>query len=194
MPKKKAAKKSSSKKATSPKKSNKLGNLVVTFDPNHLESAKKEILHLLEEVKQKAQILTADEGLAHIAVKDARKAVDDLKQVAEKSLDKFNHTMKWVPIDLWCKNSVKEMQDNIKKMVKGIKPEEKWKMELKTRKLKDKPDEIKLIMSLTEVVDRKNVDLDNPEKVIKVEIVGNKAGLALLDKKHLLNVAKLKQK
>ncbi len=193
MPKKSPAKKSSSKKTPS-LKSNKLGNLVVTFDPNHLESAKTEILHLLDEVKQKAQILAADEGLAHIAVKDARKAVDDLKVVAEKSLDKFNHTMKWVPIDLWCKNSVKEMQNNIKKMVKGIKPEEKWKMELKTRKLKDKPDEIKLIMSLTEVVDRKYVDLENPEKIIKVEIVGNKAGLALLDKKHLLNIAKLKQK
>ncbi len=174
--------------------SKKQANLIVTFDPNHLESAKNEIMHLLEEVKQKAQLLAADEGLAHIAVKDARKAVEDLEAVAKKSLDKFNHTMKWIPIDVWCKNTVKEMQDNIKKMVKGIKPAEKWKMDLKTRKLKDKPDEIKLIMSLTEVVDRKNVDLDNPEKIIKIEIVGNKAGLSLLNQKHLLNIAKMKKK
>lgn len=186
------------KKAAKPKKSSskkrKLANLIVTFDPNHLESAKKEIMHLLDEVKQKAQILAADEGLAHLAVKDARNAIEDLENLSKKSLDKFQHTMKWVPIDVWCKNSVKEMQTNIKKMVKGIKPDEKWKMELKTRKLKDKPDEIKLVMSLTEVVDRKHVDLENPEKVIKVEIIGNKAGLALLDKKHLLNIAKLKNK
>jgi tRNA(Ser,Leu) C12 N-acetylase TAN1 len=188
-------KKASTKKSASkPKKSGKLANLIVTFDPNHLESAKKEIMHLLEEVKQKAQLLTADEGLAHIAVKDARKAVEDLEAISKKSLDKFEHTMKWIPIDVWCKNSVKEMQNNIKKMVKGIKPEEKWKMELKTRKLKDKPDEIKLIMGLTEVVDRKKVDLDDPEKIIKVEIIGNKAGLALLNKNHLLNIAKMKKK
>lgn len=168
-------------------------NLIVTFDPHHLESAKREILHLLEQVKEKAEILAMDEGMAHLAVKDARKVVDDLRETAKKSADKFAHTMKWIPIDVWCKNTVKDMQKHIKKLVGGIGPQEKWKLELKTRKLKERPDELKLILSLTEVIDRDKVDLDNPEKIVRVEIMGNKAGLALLDKRHLLNVMQLKE-
>ncbi len=197
MAKKKVSRKSSSRSSHSrnpPKSPRQLANLIVTFDPHHLESAKKEILYLLEEVKQKARILSADEGLAHIAVKDARKVVEDLEAFSRKSMDKFNHTMKWIPIDTWCKNSLKEMQNAVKKMVKGIGPEEKWKLDLRTRKLKGKQNEIKLIMDLTEVVDRKKVDLEHPEKIIKVEIIGNKAGLALLNHHHLLNLAKLREK
>jgi tRNA(Ser,Leu) C12 N-acetylase TAN1 len=62
-------------------------------------------------------------------------------------------------------------------------------MDLKVRKVKEKPDEIKLILKLTEVIDRPKVDLQNPDKIIKVEVIGNKAGLALLGKDELLNVA-----
>lgn len=169
------------------------GNLLVTFDPTHQDSALKEISELLKEIKEKADILKAEEGVAEVLVKDAKKAVKELSKVCASNIDKFAYTFHWIPLDKWCKNAVEDMQKVIKGFVKDIKQNEKWKMDLKVRKMKEKPDEIKLIMKLTEVVDRPNVDLQNPEKIIKVEIIGNKAGLALLGKDELLNVAKLKQ-
>jgi tRNA(Ser,Leu) C12 N-acetylase TAN1 len=168
-------------------------NLLVTFDPSHLESAKKEILDLLKETKEKAEFLNLDSGFAEIAVGNAKKAVSNLEKIAKKSIQKFNYTMQWIPIEKWCENKIEDIKKNIKGFVKDIGENEKWKMELKTRKLKEKPDEIKLILKLTEAVDRKKVDLNEPEKIIKVEIIGNRAGLALLKKNELLNVAKLKQ-
>jgi len=165
------------------------GNLLVTFDPTHQESALKEISELLNSVKEKADVIKADEGVAEILVKDAKKAVRELSKISVKSIDKFGHTFHWIPIEKWCKNSIDEMQKVIKGFVKDIKQNEKWKMDLKVRKVKEKPDEIKLILKLTEAVDRPNVDLQNPEKIVKVEVIGNKAGLALLGKDELLNVA-----
>jgi len=169
-------------------------NLLVTFDPTHLESAKKEILELLKEIGEKADILDAGEGIAEIAVKDARKAVASLEKLAGKNIEKFLHTSHWIPIDTWTKNAVADIQKELKKYESMIDEKEAWKMELKTRKLKERPDELKLILKLTEVIDRKNVDLEKPEKIVKVEIIGNKAGLALLKKNELLNIGKLKQK
>jgi len=168
-------------------------NLLVTFDPVHLESAKKEILEILKELKEKA-VPKIDDGFAEVAVSDARKVIANLEKIAKKSSEKFAHTMHWIPIDVWAKNTVEDIQKELKKLEKGIGIKEAWKMELKTRKLKEKPDELKLILKLTEAIDRKNVDLDKPEKIVKVEIIGNKAGLALLKKDEVLNLVKLRQK
>ncbi|MFH0831410.1 MAG: THUMP domain-containing protein [archaeon] len=170
------------------------GNLIVTFEPTHQDSALKEISMLLSEVKDKGDIIKAEEGVAELIVKDAKKAVRELSMLSKKSPDKFAFTSHWIPVEKWCKNAVADMQKEIKSLALGIKKNEKWKMDLKIRKLKERPDEIKLITKLTEVVDNQNVDLGNPDKIIKIEIIGSKAGLALLDKGEFLNLSKLKQK
>ena len=53
-------------------------------------------------------------------------------------------------------------------------------------------DTIELILKLTEAVNKPKVDLEKPEKIRKVEIVGNKAGMALLKADELLNTIKAK--
>lgn len=156
-------------------------NLLVTFDPVHQESAKTEIQALLKEVGQEGKILKAEEGLAEVLVKDARAVI---KKLATLSSDKFNYSFYWWPVDVWCKAEIKEMQTYIKKLQEGIKPKEKWKMDLTKRKTtKEWPKDI--IIKLTDVVDKPNVDLKNPDKIIKVEIIGNKAALSLLTKNEL---------
>lgn len=169
-------------------------NLLVTFDPTHQESALKEIEALMKETKDKFSLVKADEGVAELIVDDAKKLVKQLMPVAKKNVDKFGYTFHWIPIEKWVKNNVADIKKVLKEYEKGIKENEKWKMDLKVRKVKTKPDEIKLIMQLTEDINRPKVDLENPEKIIKVEIIGNKAGLALLGKDELLNAAKYRKK
>ena len=112
-------------------------------------------------------------------MKDARKTVKSLLKLCSKKPEFFEKTFHWVPIDKWCKSTVKDMQKVVKKLEKDIKKTEKWKMELNKRHY-DKEDTVELILKLTEVVDKPKVDLKKPQKIIKVEIAGNKAGLALL--------------
>ena len=113
-------------------------NLLVTFDPTHQESALKVIESLLNSVKEKVSVLKASEGVAELAVKDAKKAVKQLSSMADKEIEKFSHTFHWIPIDKWCKNTVADIQKNIKDFAKDIKQSDKWKMDLKVKKGKGK--------------------------------------------------------
>lgn len=165
-------------------------NLLVTFDPTHQESVLKGIEDVLKGIKEKCDVVNANEGVAELIVSDAKKAVKQLSSIFDKEAEKFTHTFHWIPIEKWCDSTIDEMQKQIKELANDIKQDDKWKMDLKVRKVKEKPDEIKLILKLTEVIDKPKVDLQNPDKIIKVEIIGNRAGLALLGKDELLNTAK----
>jgi len=167
-------------------------NLIVSYDPSHAGSAKEEVKNVLKEVKHDFKHLKSNiDGLFNLKVKDAKKTVKNLGKLCGKKPEFFEKTFNWIPIDKWCKSTVKDMQKVVKKMEKDIKKTEKWKMELNKRHYK-KGDTVQLILKLTEVVDKPKVDLKKPQKIIKVEIAGNKAGLSLLKADELLNTIKAK--
>jgi len=167
-------------------------NLLVTHEPSHIGTAKREVESLMKALKQEAKFLKSDiDGLFNLRVKDPRDIVKKLNKLAKKQIELFDTTFHWTPIDKWCKATVKDMQKTVKGLVKDIKKADKWKMELNKRKTKQH--ERDLIIKLTSVVDRPNVDLKKPNKIIRVEIVGNKAGLSLLGADELLNIAKMKK-
>jgi len=160
-------------------------NLIVTFDPTHSTSAKKEIENLVKEIKETAKILSCEEGLAQVVVKDARAIVKALSKIKK---DKFAYTFHWIPMDKWCKSTIADMQKVVKDIAKDISAADKWKMEISKHKsdLHDK----ELIIKLTEVIDKPKVDLENPDKTVWVEVVGNEAGIALLKKGDFLKILK----
>ena len=164
-------------------------NLLVTHDHSHAGSAKEEIEKALKAIKQKAKFLKSDvEGVFKLRVANARKIVKSLSKLKRKK-GMFEHTYNWIPIDKWIATNVKAMQKEVKKLQKGIKKTEKWKMDLHKRHF-EQITSIDLIMKLTEVVDKPKVDLNNPQKIIEVQIIGKRAGLALLNKDEILNLAK----
>ncbi|MCX8193856.1 MAG: THUMP domain-containing protein [Candidatus Pacearchaeota archaeon] len=166
-------------------------NLLVTFDPVHQESAKKEIETLLKELNESGKIVKISNGLAQLTVKDPRKLIDKLLGIIKKEVEKFNYTFNWWPVDVWCKAEIKEMQKAIAEIQKGIKNEEKWKMELAKREtMKEYPKD--LIIKLTDVVNKPKVDLSNPDKIIKVEIIGDKAAITLTEKNKVFNTSNFK--
>lgn len=167
-------------------------NLIVSYDPSHIGSAKQEVENVLKELKHDFKHLKQHaDGLFNLRVKDAKKTVKSLSKLANKKSEFFDKTFNWVPIDKWCKSTVKDMQKVVKKLEKDIKKTEKWKMELNKRHY-NKGDTIELILKLTDVVDKPKVDLKKPQKIIKVEIMGNKAGLSLLKADELFNTQKIK--
>src|SRR3989338_6531327 len=134
-------------------------NLIVSYDPSHAGSAKQEVENVLKEIKHAFKHLKSDtDGLFNLKVKDARKTVKSLLKLCSKKPEFFEKTFHWVPIDKWCKSTVKDMQKVVKKLEKDIKKTEKWKMELNKRHY-DKGDTVELILKLTEVVDKPKVDL-----------------------------------
>ena len=161
-------------------------NLLVTHDPSHAGSAKEEVEKALKSIRQRPKFLSSDmEGVFKLRVGNSKKVVKSLSKLKGKK-GVFEHTFHWVPIDKWVRTNIKAMQREIKKLQKGIKKTEKWKMELHKRHFEMPSTE--LITKLTEVVDKLKVDLDKPQKIIEVQIMGKKTGLALLRKDEVLNL------
>lgn len=162
-------------------------NLIVTHEPSHAGSAKEEVEKALKAVKQKAKFLKSDdEGVFRLRVGNARKTVKSLSKLKRKK-GMFEHTFRWIPIDKWAATNVKTLQQAIKKLQKGIRKSEKWKLDLHKRHF-DKMHSTELIMKLTEVVDKPKVDLDSPQKIIEVQVMGRKTGLALLSRDEIFSV------
>ena len=168
-------------------------NLLITFEPTHAGRAKEEVESLLKDAKEKAKYIESGiQGMFGVAVKDARKIVKKAREEAKKNPEKFSVTYHYIPIDKWCKTDIKEMQKIIKDLAKNIKDKEKWKLNLNKRQY-DKMHSKELILKLTEVIEKPNVDLDKPDKIIQVEIIGNKAGFALLGKDELLDLSNFRK-
>jgi len=164
-------------------------NLVVTYDPAHAGKAKEEINVILESLKAKAQFLESDvEGLFLLNAQSPKEITKKLN--TKSNAKKFNYTFHWVPIDKWVSSKPEDMAKAMKEIDAKMKPEESWKMDLTKRRYEGETP--KLIMKLTENINKPNVDLKNPQKIVKVEIIGKKAGVALLDRAELLDVPKLK--
>jgi len=160
-------------------------NLIVTYSPTHSESAQKEIMGILKEFGEKAKVLKLEEGIAEVTVSNARAIVKSLAKVDKK---KFSYTYNWIPIDNWCKSVAAEIQKIVKKVSAGIGDAEKWKMDLSLHKSKESGRD--LIMKLTAVIEKKKVDLNNPEKIIKVMVVGEKTAISLLNKDEIFSITK----
>ena len=164
-------------------------NLLVTYEPSHAGSAREEVEKALKAIKQKAKFLKSDiEGVFKLRAGNAKKSVRSLSKI-KKRKGMFEHTFYWIPIEKWVASDLKTMQREIKKLQKGIKKTDKWKLDMHKRHF-DKMHTTELIIKLAEAVEKPKVDLDNPQKILEVQIIGNKAGLALLNKDEILSLAK----
>ncbi len=190
--KKAVAKKLVKQTAKKPAKGSSAANLMVTYDPNHRALAEAEVTDAFKRIDDELKFLTSEiEGVFKIATSKPRESVKKLAKLCMKEPDLFKATYQYVPIDTWCASGVKEMQEIIKQLEEGIKTSEKWKMTLNKRSYEMPA--MDLIIKLTDVVNRPKVDLKNPEKIIRVEIFGDKAGIALLKADEAFSVPKLKE-
>lgn len=168
-------------------------NLLVTHDPNHAGLAKEEIISVLKQLKIEPKFLKSEiEGLFQITIKEPKKVVKKLIAMCKKNPSIFRMTFHWIPVDKWCKSTIEDMQKTIKGLVKDIKEKDKWKMDI-AKRCYEKYNTTELIMKLTDVVDKPKVDLKNPDKIIRIDIIGNNAGISLLNKDEILNIPALKQ-
>jgi len=168
-------------------------NLLVTHDPNHAGLAKEEVVAVLKQLKTEPVFLKSEiEGLFQITIKEPKETIKKLVKTCKKDPSVFRITFHWIPVDNWCKSTVEDMQKTIKGLVKDIKEKDKWKIDI-AKRCYEKYNTTELIMKLTDVVDRPKVDLKNPDKIIRVDIIGNDAGISLLNKDEMLNIPALKK-
>lgn len=173
----------------------KAANLLVTFDPINYSEARTEVVNFLKEIgEHKPEFLYSDvQGLFQVRVDvDPKDVTRRLDASCRTDPSKFWYTYHWIPVEKWCRSTIKEMSEIVKEFAKRIKPNERWRMRINKR-FYEKYHTDELIEKLTEHVDRPNVNLENPQKTIRVEIIGGKAGLSLLEPKEHFSANDIKK-
>lgn len=164
-------------------------NLLVTYEPSHRVGAERTVRAL---IGKDARLLVSDvEGVFLLHAHDPRRLVRRLREEAEEDVSRFTNVSSWVPIDEWHAADVVELQRALRKIDERIDPAKSWKLEVRKRLFDMSTSE--LIAKLTEPLTRQKVDLRFPEQIVRVEIVKDRAGIALLAPDEILNVQELRK-
>lgn len=172
----------------------KRGNILVTFHQNAKVLAEEETRRNLKDVGASVEWLQESEveGVFEtLVIGDARKTVADIRALCLDHPELFQQTHHWVPIDRWVSCEEAEMVNAARELGKGINDTERWMMHLHKRHMQAHTTD--LLMLLTEPIEVGVVDLENPDKIVVVEILGDRVGMALVQSEELLDVNKIRE-
>jgi len=168
--------------------------LLVTFDSMSYREARAEVIDSLREVGDAHLVFlpSAVVGVFMVTIDtDPKEAVQKLDALCRADPQRFRYTFHWIPIERWCPSTIEEMSGIVKEFAERIKPDESWRMEVHKRFYRAFHTG-ELIEKLAQHVDRPRVDLKNPQKTVRIEIIGSEAGLSLLGPKEYLSVNRVK--
>jgi len=121
---------------------------------------------------------------------DPVKAVRDLRSLLKERPWEFKYTLKLVPIQKVVKAELQEIEQVAVALARGIEEREKFRITVEKRhtELSSKT----IIDTVAKRIER-TVDLDSPDKVLLVEIIGELAGLALITPQDVLSIEREKR-
>ena len=166
-------------------------NLLVSCSWGAYGMAKREIKRILRGLGDEKPLVrrTLAEGI--IGVKTclgSREVIRELRVSFSEDPSILQHTLKWVPVDLWTSSDMAPMKEAVRDLGKGVRAGERWRMTVEKRRY-TRYHRIEIIRELAELID-KEVDLENPDKILRIDIIGKYAGMSLLNPQDVFSTAK----
>ncbi len=168
-------------------------NLLISTTKGNKNQVFNEISHLLKKIgddNPKIEI-TCVKGL--ITVKTNFNTFTVIRKLRNLLIDQpwtFRTTLKFRPIEKVVNADLKQILKASIDLSLKIGEKEKFMIQINKRLTNIKRQDI--INSVASEIKHK-VDLTNPDKILLIEIVGNKAGLALIKKDDVLSIVKEKK-
>jgi tRNA acetyltransferase TAN1 len=167
-------------------------NLLISYGlPSHrFGIARQEIRRILAILGDENPLVkrTIARGIAGVnSVVDSREIIKALYEIYNKDSSIFRNTIKWIPIDYWTKSDLESMVNCMSLNAKDkIKKDEKWMMVVEKRRY-SRYHKADIIKHLADLIDEK-VDLKNPDKVVRIEIIGNNAGISVIRPNEIFSI------
>jgi tRNA acetyltransferase TAN1 len=166
-------------------------DLLVSYNWSHFSLAKPEIIAILKRfgdpdprVEKTAVIGIA---VAHTCL-DSREVIKRCRALWESDpLDSFQFAIKWVPVDYWCAtalDAIKQVVDS--KIINRIGKDQSWGMEAHKRRWQ-RYHTIEIIEYLAVDIHRK-VDLNHPDWIVWVDVVGRQTAISLLKPEEIFSL------
>ncbi len=166
-------------------------NMLVSCSWSNCRRAKDEILQILRILGDDNSVVkrTVARGIIGVRTRlDSREVVSSLRKLFEEDPLIFQYTLKWVPVDLWTPSHMESMKEGVKRLRNRIRSGERWRMTVEKRRY-TQYHRAEIITGLAELV-HERVDLENPEKILRVDIIGKYAGISVLTPQDTFSVAK----
>lgn len=101
----------------------------------------------------------------------------------------FQHTLKWMPVDHWTYSDMESMKEAALAVRERIHSGQRWRMIVEKRR-HTRYHKIEIIRELADLIGEK-VDLKNPDKILRVDIIGKYAGVSILAPQEIFSATHL---
>jgi len=166
-------------------------NLLVSCSWSLWREAADEAKRILKELGDEGPLVTRTLARGILSVRtslDSRFVVRRVREMFTKDPLSVQYTLKLVPIDTWTASDI----DSIKEGVSGIRGRiskgEKWRMTVEKRRYTEHH-KSEIIEEVAELIEE-NVDLEKPDKILRIEIIGGYAGLSILKPDETFSLAR----
>ena len=168
-------------------------NLVISTSRGNEKNTCSEMWYLLGEVGDRGSSIETTSVIGLVVAKtklDPVKAVQGLRELFRERPWEFKYTLKVVPIQRVVPAQISEIENGAITIASGIAQKEKFRVTVEKRHtaLSSKS----IIDAVAKRIDRV-VDLESPDKILLVEIIGELAGLAIITPSEILSVEKEKR-
>ena len=168
-------------------------NLIITCARQLEPETQEEITRILGDfgdsepkitISSMSGILTAETKLDPVMV---------VNKIRELILDEpwsIRYCLRIIPIQRVIETKVEEIEKVISELVDSIQKDDTYRISIEKRNSSLSSQEL-----ITKIADKiKNkVSLENPDKIVQLEILGNKTGISILEKSDILSVEKTKR-
>ncbi len=167
-------------------------NLIATTDQLTISQACSELWMNLREIGDNEPVVDRSRIRGLIRAKTSLKpkyAIKKLRDLLEKQPGKFRTIYRILPIQERVKTTLEEIAEKAQIMASKIPEEDSFRITLEKRRTNLSSKEI--IESVASGIHRP-VDLENPDWIILLEIIGRTTGISVVKPENVLNIQKTK--
>jgi tRNA acetyltransferase TAN1 len=169
-------------------------NLVVSTSRGNERNTCSEMWYLLGEVGDRGSTVEPTPAIGLVVAKtklEAVKAVHDLRTLLKERPWEFKYTLRMVPIQSVSDAKLDAIQTSALALAQKVGEKETFRITVEKRHtgLSSKT----IIDTIAKKIDRK-VDLETPDKVLMIDVIGDLAGVALIEPDDILSVEIEKRK
>ncbi len=166
-------------------------NLLVSYDPKGgYLAGKNEVHNILTKLgDQKSDQTLMVPGIIGVSTSlKARNVVEEIREMFATEPLSLNFTLKWVPADYWCDATIDKIKEVVKEEIKNlVLPDDQYAIDVAKHKSNLHREEI--IEAVAPMLKGK-VNLDYPQKILRIELFDKKASVTLLKPKDIFSLVK----
>ncbi len=157
----------------------KTAKILVTIDEDARKDAMPRVRDLLKQAGAENVMILKDRpsGIIEAWVPgDPRPIVQRLNDLYEQDPARFHGTHRWMPVESWARADPRDLEAYAELFRRTLKDDESWKVEV--RKHDADVSSHELIENITKLIDQPNVNLEDPDRTLFVNVLGNRLGFA----------------